>query len=98
MASLADLDAIAAAAGDRIAIDVQGHTDTDGVDEANLPLSEARAAVVLRLLRAETMPHLTFTTTGVGSRMPATTGRTEADLQRNRRVTLRLAKQTGGRP
>ncbi|HET9369419.1 MAG TPA: OmpA family protein [Vicinamibacterales bacterium] len=98
MASLADLEAIAAAAGDRIAIDVQGHTDTDGVDEANLPLSEARAAVVLRLLRAETMPHLTFTTTGVGSRMPATTGRTEADLQRNRRVTLRLAKQTGGRP
>ena len=98
MASLAELDALAVAGGGPIAIEIRGHTDTDGVDEANLPLSEARAAVVLRLLRAETVPHLTFTTTGVGSRMPTATGRTEADLQQNRRVTLRLAGQTGGRP
>jgi OOP family OmpA-OmpF porin len=98
VASLTELDALAVAAGGPIAIEILGHTDTDGADEANLPLSEARAAVVLRLLRAETVPHLTFTTTGVGSRMPTATGRTEADLQRNRRVTLRLAGQTGGRP
>jgi len=50
---------------------------------------------VKTLLAAEKLPHVTLTTGGVGSREPAVTGKAEIDLQKNRRVTLHVARAGG---
>jgi OOP family OmpA-OmpF porin len=98
VAGVGDLDALAGAMGERFAVEIVGHADSDGADEANLPLSRMRAEAVLAMVRIEALPHLTFTTLGVGSRQPAVSGETEADNQRNRRVTVRVGRPTGRRP
>ena len=92
---LRDLDALAAASGTSFDVRILGHTDDDGADSSNQALSLARAQAVKTLLAAETFQHLTLTTGGVGSREPAVTGRSEADLQKNRRVTLHVARAGG---
>jgi OOP family OmpA-OmpF porin len=90
LATLTDLDALAGAAGERLTIAIVGHTDADGADDANLPLSRARAETVAALIRARSFRHLDFQLDGAGSREPVVRGTTEAEHQRNRRVSLRL--------
>jgi outer membrane protein OmpA-like peptidoglycan-associated protein len=97
MASLVELDALARAAGERLAIDIVGHTDADGVEAANVPLSLARAEAIRALIVARTFTHLDFRAAGVGSREPAVRGGTEAEYERNRRVTLRPSRPASGR-
>lgn len=74
----------------RFHVDVIGHTDADGPPEANIPLSKARAAFVAAALRPVAADRLDVTDEGVGSDDPAVATASEADKQRNRRVTIRV--------
>jgi outer membrane protein OmpA-like peptidoglycan-associated protein len=85
------LGRLADAAGVALRIEVVGHTDEDGLQEANLPLSETRAESVRRALTAVAPAALELVASGVGSTQPAIQGRTEADKQQNRRVSIRVA-------
>jgi OOP family OmpA-OmpF porin len=87
-----DLDRLAAVTGVRYRLDIVGHTDDDGAAESNVPLSRARAETVARAIDAAAVPHLRLDARGVGSDEPETAGRTEADNQRNRRVTVRVTR------
>jgi OOP family OmpA-OmpF porin len=87
---LRDLDRVAQTGGMRIGVVVVGHTDEVGTDLANATLSDARAQHVLRLLEPSSFPALDFSTEGVGSREQSVSGRTEAEKQQNRRVSLRV--------
>lgn len=90
-ALLAQLSEALRVSGARATIDVLGHTDSDGSDEANGPLSLARAELVQRLLSVPPLDAITFTTRGVGATMPATPGLTEDDKVQNRRASLRVS-------
>lgn len=87
--------------GGQARVDIVGHTDSDGSDESNAPLSAARAEAVRALLAALPQDGVELRAVGVGSTSPATTGTAEADKVRNRRVSLRVAiagpRQESGR-
>jgi OOP family OmpA-OmpF porin len=97
-----DLDALAAATGRRLRVAIAGHTDADGPDASNLPLSRARAEFVRDRLAGMGLAHVDLVVTGEGSRQPAVVSADEAGKQQNRRVTLRVTAETegakGGRP
>jgi OOP family OmpA-OmpF porin len=93
-----EIDALAALADSvdaRFRLDVVGHTDEDGAEAANLPLSQQRAAFVTNLLRGRAGPRIDIVASGVGSTEPAVPGRTAADKQRNRRVSFRVTRLDG---
>lgn len=88
--------------GQRARVEVVGHTDNDGTESANGPLSQARAEAVLALLPTPLLDAIDLSTTGVGATAPFTTGSTEDDKQQNRRVSFRVIlserpTMTGGR-
>jgi OOP family OmpA-OmpF porin len=85
------LGTLADVAGVAFRVEIVGHTDEDGLSEANLPLSQARAEAVRRALTPVTPAVLELVASGVGSTQPAVQGRTEADKQQNRRVSIRVA-------
>jgi len=87
-----DLAALAEAAGQRFRVEVTGHTDEDGLPGTNIALSNARAEVVRSRLAAAATPALDLVANGVGSTQPAVEGLTEADKQRNRRVSIRVTR------
>jgi OOP family OmpA-OmpF porin len=92
-AAVRELETVAAAGNLRLMVQAIGHTDVDGPPETNAALSLARAEVVRTALAGEVMAHLHFTAAGVGSTAPAVTGQTEADNQKNRRVTIRVTRE-----
>ena len=87
---LRNLDAGAREAGARLRVILTGHTDADGTVEGNLALSLARAKAVLAALPREQLTTLVFEARGAGSGEPLSTGTTDADKQRNRRVAVRI--------
>ena len=87
---LASLDALGRAAGRRFAVALVGEADADGAADANLPLSENRAARVLSLLQVQRLDRVTLTASGVGSRSAADPVAGEDDKQRNRRVSFHV--------
>ena len=95
-ADLLELEALAAAAGRRMRVQVIGNTDADGPPASNLPLSRARADAARAALVLPATPHLELVTTGVGSEDPLVLGETEPDKQRNRRVVLRVGDAPAG--
>jgi OOP family OmpA-OmpF porin len=98
VAVLQQLNDIARALDQRPHIEVVGHTDSDGPPSSNLPLSFERAEAVMALLRAGELTALTLAAGGVGSAEPVADGDTEADKQRNRRVSFRVTVAQSGRP
>jgi outer membrane protein OmpA-like peptidoglycan-associated protein len=103
------IDAVLAALNDavragnrRAAVELLGFTDTDGTDLENGPLSQARADAVLATLQTSTLDALDFTARGVGSAAsrPAgvTASTTEAEKERNRRVSFRVILPDGAAP
>ena len=86
------LVALAAMTGQRFVVDVSGHTDAEGPDEANLPLSLARAHVVTAAISEAVGPAIDVVARGVGSAEPAEAGQDERSNQKNRRVTLRVIR------
>jgi outer membrane protein OmpA-like peptidoglycan-associated protein len=84
------IDALAAAAGRRVRLEIVGHTDTDGPPESNDPLSLRRAERVRAVFETERLVATALNTSSVGSREPLGEGVLEADKPRNRRVSLRV--------
>jgi OOP family OmpA-OmpF porin len=94
--SFAVLDRLAAAAGARYSIEIVGHTDSDGPDEANIQLSEARAAAAQAAVAPQAAAggesRLAWATRGQGSRQPAVSSENEQGKQQNRRVMFSVAR------
>lgn len=88
------LDRVAASlkALPRIRLRVQGHTDTDGTDQINYPLSENRARVVKDYLTGKGIAPGRLETVGYGSTMPIGDNATEAGKTMNRRVDFSIIR------
>jgi outer membrane protein OmpA-like peptidoglycan-associated protein len=86
------LDSIfeSAVVAEGLKIGVFGHTDNNGGDQVNLPLSEHRAASVKEYLVAKGLKDLRIETRGFGSSKPVADNSTEAGRSRNRRVEIVL--------
>jgi len=68
-------------------IDVEAHTDSNGGADANLLLSQQRAATVVQALRERGVPTSRLVATGHGQQYPIADNRDEAGRARNRRIT-----------
>jgi OmpA-OmpF porin, OOP family len=96
----ATVDASALRTMDRIAevlrncgdlkLEVQGHTDSQGREEMNLSLSQARAESVLNELRARRVLTSNFIAKGYGEAQPIANNDTEEGREANRRIDFRL--------
>lgn len=76
-------------------IDVLGHTDSTGTNEYNQSLSERRASSVASYLTSRGVQPVRIATRGYGeSQLLVNPERSEADLQANRRVEIRIVPAT----
>jgi outer membrane protein OmpA-like peptidoglycan-associated protein len=71
-------------------IELAGHTDSDGSDEANLELSRDRAAAVRAYLVQKGIAGDRIETVGHGETQPVATNATEAGKAQNRRTEVRV--------
>src|SRR5512137_1256561 len=69
---------------------VEGHTDSTGTRELNMPLSENRAKSVAAYLATLNVPSARFTVHGYGFDQPLGDNNTQAGRQQNRRVDLAI--------
>ena len=73
----------------QILLDIQGHTDSSGNDQINLPLSQKRAEAVMNFLSQQGVPYGQFkNVAGYGSAYPIADNSTAAGKAQNRRVEL----------
>jgi outer membrane protein OmpA-like peptidoglycan-associated protein len=79
---------------DQTVIEIAGHTDNVGTDQANQTLSERRAASVASYLGTRSVRTDRIITVGAGETRPIATNDTEAGRQANRRVELTLVPLT----
>jgi len=73
-----------------IPLEIQGHTDSQGREEMNQNLSQARAQSVLNALRARRILTGSFVAKGYGESNPIATNDTEEGREANRRIEFRL--------
>ncbi|HTI12431.1 MAG TPA: OmpA family protein [Puia sp.] len=71
---------------------IYGHTDNNGADAVNIPLSEKRAAAVQGYLVRKGLPQGRIEAKGFGSSKPVADNGTEAGRRRNRRVEIVLGE------
>jgi OOP family OmpA-OmpF porin len=71
---------------------VEGHTDSDGSDAANLKLSQERADVVKNALIERGIKESNITATGYGESKPVASNKTAAGKAKNRRTEVVLQK------
>jgi outer membrane protein OmpA-like peptidoglycan-associated protein len=76
-----------------VAIEVQGHTDATGAPEANLELSERRAAAVVDWLVRYGIAAARLRARGFGETQPVSDNTVEDGRRRNRRVEFRIAER-----
>lgn len=69
-------------------IQVQGHTDDVGEDEANMKLSEQRAQAVMNAIVSQGIENQRLTAAGFGEKKPIADNKTEDGRAKNRRVEL----------
>jgi chemotaxis protein MotB len=69
---------------------IEGYTDSTGLPEANLKLSERRAAAVKQALVERGVDHTRLTTEGFGQARPIADNATTAGRRKNRRVEIYL--------
>jgi OmpA-OmpF porin, OOP family len=67
-------------------IEIEGHTDAEGIDERNQPLSERRAQAVVDYLIKAGVPAERMKAVGYGSSRPVAPNDTAANRARNRRI------------
>ncbi|HET9486836.1 MAG TPA: OmpA family protein, partial [Chryseosolibacter sp.] len=92
-----DLDKLANFLIDHPAIDldISGHTDSQGREDANLRLSQARAdAIKAYLIYQFNIDPNRITATGYGSSKPLVEERNDSERSLNRRVEFNIRKQT----
>jgi outer membrane protein OmpA-like peptidoglycan-associated protein len=85
-----NLLAEAARANASVHIEVIGHTDSTGIETANLPLSKQRADVVTSLLIHAGVKAAAFQSRGVGTSQPLRSEDTEEGRHFNRSVTFHV--------
>jgi OOP family OmpA-OmpF porin len=73
-----------------IPLEIQGHTDSQGREEMNQALSQARAQSVLNELRARRVLTGTFIAEGFGETRPIADNSTEEGREANRRIEFHL--------
>ncbi len=86
------LDKIAAILEDcgPVRLEIQGHTDSQGREEMNQNLSQARAQSVLNELRARRILTSTYVARGYGESTPIASNDTEEGREANRRIEFKL--------
>jgi OOP family OmpA-OmpF porin len=94
---IAELDAWAKSRGQQVLVQVYGHADSQGREDANEQLSRQRADEVVAALVARGINAGNFSPQGKGTRSPG-----ERDGQRyrddlNRRVTFRVVQPVAGK-
>lgn len=72
---------------------IEGHTSNDGIREANMKLSRARANSVKTYLVSKGIDESRLTAKGFGPDQMLNAGKTEAEKAKNRRVELKLRNQ-----
>jgi OOP family OmpA-OmpF porin len=82
------LPLLSAAADARI--EIGGHTDARGADDANLALSQRRAEAVRRYLVEKGIAADRLTAVGYGQTRPLTAGTSQAELRLNRRISFQV--------
>jgi outer membrane protein OmpA-like peptidoglycan-associated protein len=70
----------------RARFEVQGHTDNQGSDKVNDPLSQQRAEAVVKALASLGVDDFNLKAVGKGSHVPVADNKTEAGRAKNRRV------------
>jgi outer membrane protein OmpA-like peptidoglycan-associated protein len=75
-------------------IDVVGHTDSDGSDQANYDLSRRRAASVAQFLSSQQLDPQRFSVEGHGERDPIASNATASGKAQNRRVEITILPLT----
>lgn len=73
-----------------IRLEIQGHTDSQGREEMNQQLSQARAQSVLNELRALRVPTASYVAVGYGETRPISPNDTEDGREDNRRIEFWL--------
>ena len=71
-------------------LEIQGHTDSQGREEMNQQLSQARAESVLAEMRARRILTSNFTAVGYGESQPVADNGTEEGREANRRIEFKL--------
>lgn len=89
LATMDDIAEILRECGD-IPLEIQGYTDSQGREEMNLVLSQARAQSVLNELQARRVLTSTFTAQGYGEADPIADNDTEEGREANRRIEFKL--------
>ncbi|MEL7099056.1 MAG: OmpA family protein [Pseudomonadota bacterium] len=79
-------------------LEIQGHTDSQGREEMNLNLSQARAQSVLNELRARRVLTSSFVAKGYGEARPIQPNDTEEGREANRRIEFRLIRPAPSTP
>ncbi|WP_299690218.1 OmpA family protein [uncultured Tateyamaria sp.] len=79
-------------------LEIQGHTDSQGREEMNLNLSQARAQSVLNELRARRVLTSTFSAKGYGESDPIAENDSEEGREANRRIEFRLIRPKPSAP
>ncbi|RMG83732.1 MAG: OmpA family protein [Bacteroidetes bacterium] len=74
-------------------IEIAGHTDSDGDDEANMKLSQARAEAVKSYLIKKGIEAERIVAKGYGETQPVASNDTEEGKQKNRRTEVRILEQ-----
>ncbi|OEO28279.1 hypothetical protein VW23_005615 [Devosia insulae DS-56] len=74
-------------------VNVEGHTDADGEDEANLALSVSRAEAVVDALILRGIGPERLYAIGYGESLPLASNETRAGKQANRRIAFTLADE-----
>ena len=77
--------------GGTITVEIIGHTDSTGVEAANLPLSRQRADQIFKVLRRAGVKPTNLRPRGVAASEPLRTEDTEAGCRYNRSVTFKVA-------
>ena len=73
-------------------IEISAHTDNVGNAEYNLKLSEKRARAVVNYLVEKGIPVARLRSIGLGDSQPISTGTSDEEKQKNRRVELKILK------
>ncbi|HVZ56411.1 MAG TPA: OmpA family protein [Chitinophagaceae bacterium] len=76
-----------------LTLTIEGHTSNHGDYQANMKLSQDRADHVRAYFESKGIDASRLKAIGYGPTRPLTTGKTEAEQARNRRVELRLSNQ-----
>ncbi|WP_171100781.1 OmpA family protein [Ruegeria sp. HKCCD7255] len=75
-----------------IRLEIQGHTDSQGREEMNQQLSQARAQSILNELRGRRIPTSSYSAVGYGETQPIADNDTEEGREENRRIEFRLIR------